>query len=337
MQGSVLALALVSPATAVYLLDPSDNYSGADFFSKWDFITSNDPTGGFVDYLSQSVASSRSLIGYNAEKQRAFIGVDKTTVYSTTQTPTNRGRASIRIESKKKYTKGLFVADLYHVPQQACGIWPAFWTVSHDNYPQWGEIDIYENINENSKSLNVLHTNAGYTLAGNQGATRMTGTVNSYNCDDQATTGPYGTTQSVYQGCAATAPGPYGTEFNANGGGVVVMEWTTNFIKMWNFKPSEVPANIKSGTPDTASWGLPHFTTQGGTGTTDGHFKEHNIVFDITFCGTYAGLDYFWQQTSCYKSNPTRYPRCIDYVAANPTAFENAYWIINSVKVYKWT
>jgi len=48
--------------------------------------------------------------------------------------------------------------------------------------------------------LNVLHTSPGCTLAGNQGATRMTGNVYSYNCDDLATTGPYGTTQSTSQG-----------------------------------------------------------------------------------------------------------------------------------------
>jgi hypothetical protein len=36
---SVVALALVSPATSTYVLDPTDNYSGANFFNNWDFIT----------------------------------------------------------------------------------------------------------------------------------------------------------------------------------------------------------------------------------------------------------------------------------------------------------
>lgn len=36
----VLALVLVVPAvTCTYVLDPNDNYSGASFFDKWDFIT----------------------------------------------------------------------------------------------------------------------------------------------------------------------------------------------------------------------------------------------------------------------------------------------------------
>ncbi|CZR56468.1 related to mixed-linked glucanase precursor MLG1 [Phialocephala subalpina] len=337
-----LALALaVSAATvdaAQYTLDPSDVYAGANFFNMWNFITDNDPTGGFVDYQSQAQASSKALIGYNPTKNRAFMGVDYWTTLSPTQSATNRGRASVRIESKKNYTRGLFVADLAHMPSSTCGVWPAFWTVNHVNYPEWGEIDILENINENTNSLHALHTTAGCTVAGNQGATHQTSTQQSYNCDDQATTGPYGTTQSQYQGCAATSTtaNSYGTPFNNQGGGVVVMEWTTHFIKMWTFAPGAVPANILSEQPDTSTWGTPSFDTEGGSCTMNDHFQAHNIVFDTTFCGNYAGQAYFWQQTSCYKSNPTAYATCAQYVAANPSVFSNAYWIINSLKVYQW-
>jgi hypothetical protein len=55
------------------------------------------------------------------------------------------------------------------------------------------------------------------------------------------------------------------------------------------------------------------------------HFKEHNIVVDTTFCGNFAGQEYFWKQTSCYKNNPAAYPTCAQYVAAKPAAFEQAY------------
>lgn len=212
------------------------------------------------------------------------------------------------------------------------------WTVNHENYPEWGEIDIFENINENTASLHTLHTTAGCTVAANQGATRQTSTEQSYNCDDQATTGPFGTTQSQYQGCSATSTtaNSYGSGFNNQGGGTVVMEWSTHFIKMWTFAPGAVPANILSETPDTSTWGLPSFDTEGGNCTMNDHFQAHNMVFDLTFCGTYAGQSYFWEQTSCYKNNPTAYATCADYVAANPSVYANAYWIINSVKVYQW-
>jgi len=336
LTAAVVALAFVSPSTSVYTLDPSDNISGANFFDFWYFNANVDPTAGYVDYQTRANAQSKGLIGYNTQKARAFVGVDSTTnlVGSTA-----RGRASVRLESRKQYTKGMFIADLYHMPEEACGVWPAFWTVNaYDNYPQWGEIDILENINEQTVALNVLHTAPGYTIAGNNGATRLTDTVDTYNCSDKATKSPYGT-QSLGQGCAArnTAAGAYGKAFNAQGGGVVVMEWSSNFIKMWNFPPNKVPQTIKDGAPDASTFGTPAFTTEGGTGTTAGFFKDHQIIFDTTFCGNYAGQDYFWQQTSCYKANPTKYAKCADYVAANPAAFANAYWIINSVKVYKWS
>lgn len=85
----------------------------------------NDPTGGFVDYQTRDNAQRRSLIGYNANTAQNFMGVDSMTVYSTAQTPANRGRSSVRIESKKSYTHGLFIADISHMPASVCGTWPA--------------------------------------------------------------------------------------------------------------------------------------------------------------------------------------------------------------------
>jgi beta-glucanase (GH16 family) len=39
---------------------------------------------------------------------------------------------------KQNYTKGLFVADIAHMPA-ACGLWPAFW-LSGSDWPNNGEI-----------------------------------------------------------------------------------------------------------------------------------------------------------------------------------------------------
>ena len=112
------------------------------------------------------------------------------------------------------------------------------------------------------------------------------------------------------------------------------MEWTTHFIKMWIFTPGKVPANLIAGSPDTsaADWGTPAFTTEGGSCVMDDHFQLHNIVIDTSFCGTYAGQPALWAETTC----SAKYATCAEYVAANPTAFDNTYWIINSLKVFKW-
>jgi hypothetical protein len=123
------------------------------------------------------------------------------------------------------------------MPGTACGVWPALWTVNHNNYPQLGEINILENINENTASLHALHTSASCKLTGNQGGvSRQTAIQQFYNCDDQAITSPY-RSQRQYQGCAATSTtlNSYGTGISEQGGGVVVMELTNDFIKMWTF------------------------------------------------------------------------------------------------------
>lgn len=55
--------------------------------------------------------------------------------------------------------------------------------------------------------------------------------------------------------------------------------------------------------------------------------------FDTTFCGAEAGGDAWTSWTDC--SAVTGYSTCEDYVAAVPSAYDDAYWLVNSVKVYQ--
>lgn len=57
---------------------------------------------------------------------------------------------------------------------------------------------------------------------------------------------------------------------------------------------------------------------------------EPQQVIDTTFCGDWVG--------AVWSSNPTcssLTPTCQDYVQNNPSAFTNAYWLINSLEVYQ--
>lgn len=96
-----------------------EKYSGNNFFDAFNFFTAADPTHGFVTYVSESAASQQGLI--SVRSNGVYIGVDSKTVLS----PNGAGRNSVRIESKKSWTHGLFVADLGHMPGGACGSWPA--------------------------------------------------------------------------------------------------------------------------------------------------------------------------------------------------------------------
>jgi hypothetical protein len=100
-----------------YTLAADDTYAddgtgtNSGFFDKFDFFTDQDPTSGYVDYQSQASASNLGLI-------KTVGGVVQMLVDSTTNLATSsaRGRASVRIQSKKVYNDGLFIADIEHMP-----------------------------------------------------------------------------------------------------------------------------------------------------------------------------------------------------------------------------
>ena len=49
------------------------------FFSAFDFYSGPDPTNGFVQYQTLENATSQQLIGYLADTQSVYMGVDHTT------------------------------------------------------------------------------------------------------------------------------------------------------------------------------------------------------------------------------------------------------------------
>jgi len=85
-----------------------DTYNSNNFFNSFNFFTGSDPTHGFVSYQSQGAAASQGLI--NSNNGQVYMGVDH-----TTYNPPSPGRASVRIESKKAYNHGLFIADIAHM------------------------------------------------------------------------------------------------------------------------------------------------------------------------------------------------------------------------------
>jgi hypothetical protein len=111
------------------------------------------------------------------------------------------------------------------------------------------------------------------------------------------------------------------------------MQWTSDFIKVWFFPRTSIPADItvadEDTSPDPALWGTPTASFSGPGCDIDAHFKNHNIIFDTTFCGQWGGQ--VWNNSTCSALVPT----CNQYVAENPSVFADAFWLINSVKVYQ--
>ena len=241
----------------------ADNYNSTNFFNEFSFFTGQDPTGGFVDYQGGAPANQSGLAGYS--NGAIYLGVDHKTVNPA------GGRNSVRVTSNKAYTKGLFIADIAHMPAGICGTWPAFWMFG-PNWPNSGEIDIIEGVNMQTSNSITLHTSEGCSLDG-------TGSVASSVLASTDCTGG--------NGCSFKTADPlnFGTGFNAAGGGVYAMDWTSSAIAVYFFPRTSIPADITAGTPNPSGWGMPLARFSGSGCDIDSHFMNQNIVFDTTFCG----------------------------------------------------
>ncbi|KAK4897057.1 hypothetical protein LTR49_028056 [Elasticomyces elasticus] len=304
-------LALMSiTGSAQYLLE--DDYLAADnFFDLFTFWDTADPTEGFVVYKDYQPALDGDLI--NSSTTNIQMRVDSTNV-------TPGGRPSVRITSNKSYDSGLVIVDIDHMPGGICGTWPAFWMVGPD-WPNQGEIDIIEGVNEQTSNDMTLHTGEGCSITD---AGVFSGSIVTADCwiDDPD--------QATNSGCqiAASSTDTYGSGFNENNGGVYATEWTDSAISVFFFPRGSIPSDITDGSPDPSGWGMPLAQFQGGCdiGST---FTNQQIVFDITFCGSWASK--VWSSGSCSSRADT----CEDYVQNNPGAFADAYWSVNALQVYQ--
>ncbi|KAL8992026.1 MAG: hypothetical protein Q9169_007436, partial [Polycauliona sp. 2 TL-2023] len=278
---------LISPTLAAYTL--IDSYLPSNFFSQFHFWDQKDPTNGFVQYKALSAAASTGLIAIDNSSTTTtpaiYIGVDH-----TTKDPA--GRASVRISSKKSYNHGLFIFDIEHSPGGICGTWPAFWMLSDSGkWPVGGEIDIFEGANDDRNNKMTLHTTPGCTIQKTSEGKEFSGQVDTENCNVNAQG------QGKNMGCGikhqrslnGKSQETFGQGMNKGGGGVWATSWTSNDISIFHFPRSSIPTNIGAGKPDPATWGMPVAKFAGKGCKIDEYFKNLNIIFNIAFCGDWAG------------------------------------------------
>jgi hypothetical protein len=264
------------------------------------------------------------------------------------------GRGSVRVSSTQQFQHGLFIIDILHIPT-GCGTWPSFWLLGA-NWPNNGEIDIVEGVHldvQNSVSssiavapcnllrLSFLLDDSSYEPGLHQrrfhtGLQRRLGAHRLWS--KRSSVSPFGRLSfhvltSTRLGCSIMDNSniTFGSGFNDNQGGVYATEWTSDAIKIWFFPRGAIPVDVSSANPDPTGWGTP---TSLFTGTTtapiDAHFEEMQIIFDLTFCGQWAGQQEVWGNSSCGTLAPT----CSDYVLNTPSAFTEAYWAINTLQVF---
>ncbi|KAI7189963.1 putative endo-1,3(4)-beta-glucanase [Hortaea werneckii] len=293
-----------------------DTYHGTDFFDNFNYFTGYDPTSGFVHYVPNTTAQQYNLT--YAGEDSAVLRVD----YNS-GTDSSTGRFSVRVTSKQTYDEGLFIFDVLHSPY-GCSTWPALWLSDPSNWPENGEIDVMESVNQgNTGNQMTLHTSKHCKMDVKR---KETGDVLDQNCyakaGDQQGCGVQGSKQS------------FGEAFNNIGGGVYAMEWRNEGIRVWFFPrgsvPSDIPTDVSNtSAPDPSTWGEATADFPGTNCDISSHFRNQSIIANIDLCGTWAG------QTSVYSDEWGCPGQCTDFVANNASAYEKAYWEFSSFRVYQ--
>jgi hypothetical protein len=114
-----------------------------------------------------------------------------------------------------------------------------------------------------------------------------------------------------------------GFPINRQGGGTYVAEWVFDGeIKIWFFNQQDsskfIPYN--SNEIDTSTWPAPYAKFN----PCPGAFRDMQIVINTTLCGDMASPDFSNKNLGV----------CGEYVANQWNSFADAYWLINSVRIY---
>lgn len=285
---------------------------GADFYDWFVFQDIPDPTHGRVTYVNKDTARALNLTYATSD---SFI---LRTDYQKVLAPADPGRNSVRLMSKKTFTKHIAIFDIRHMPQ-GCGTWPAVWTTTENTWPNGGEVDILEGVNDQGPNASTLHTTAGCTMPQSRDQLGVTKTT---DCN-------WETNWNSGCGVAMNTPQSYGPALNNIGGGWFAMQRTETYIKIWFFPRNSAPTEIREGhtTVNADSWGMPQAYFPNVQCDIKKYFEPHNIIINLTLCGDWAGEYWTYLGSGCPST-------CVDFVNNNPDALRNAYFDFASIRVY---
>jgi hypothetical protein len=301
---------LLSVICVLQLFASSDCWSlqskvwGPDFFNFFNFVTADDPTSGYVDYVDQATAESSGYIT-TYDNNDTYIGCDHTNIAS------GRGRQSVRLESKTTYNYGIFMLYLSHMPT-GCGTWPSWWTYGPD-WPNNGEIDVIECVDNIYKDQSTLHTGPNCNMDGQPD--NYTGSLIQPDCEGDLGCG-------IINENAQSSGAP----FNTADGGLYAMRYVSYGVSMWFWNEGSIPENALSDDPNPQTWGEPYANFPFSATCPESNIVDQTITFDLTFCGDWDGAVF---STDCPGMGS-----CQSFVQNNPAAFDEAYWLIHWMKVF---
>lgn len=191
------------------------------------------------------------------------------------------------------------------------------------SWPNHGEVDMIEMVDLSLENQMSFHTNSSCTL-------NTTNPNIPFNFTGKCATG-----NDNCQSIRSINNASFGVPFNEGKGGYMAFEWLAinngGFrVWFWNRNDANIPSSLLSNNPDPSTFGIPDAAFAFGDWCPYNMFIDNVITINTDFCG-WAGQNQEW-----YNYCPhTGSLNCVNYVAENPQAFVDAYWLINYIKVYQ--
>merc|ERR1719282_288236 len=214
------------------------NAQGRNFFDGWDFLR-DDFNHGASQYLDVNEAFAEKVI--EAHDTHAIIRVG------------NRGwlykRKSVKIASKGTFRYFLAAMRFSHVPW-GCSVWPSFWPFAPGSaWPTGGELDILEWAN-NMPGFTSFHTSA------EQRCFLHDAEVNKPGCPSMPSRQGYDCVTAYPQklGCAPNRQPVRSGEQWAGSPGVVAVEATTSYLKVFYIPEAQLPDDLAADSPTPDKW-----------------------------------------------------------------------------------
>lgn len=319
--GSLLGLiTLLTWCTGTISVKPTHelvtSYASKTLLDAFQFITADDPNGGYVDYVDRSYARKRALAFPVCSRDGAYFQAD----YMRQLGDDAKGRKSVWLESQFTFGPGmLMIARFASMPDRKCGTWPSFYTINKQESAHFTEVDLYEGANLDDRSEMTVWVGEGAgcnSLVDDVHFRKDGGAVrSSWLYDDQDFSHLYG------------AFWPYDI--------TLVMSVEHDNIRAWRFGKGQEPAEIRRQDTllDTGLWSAPvieYNSTMSGCNVGQ-VFSNQTVALKINFCGSKAG-GVGWERSGCAARTGMS---CEQWIRFHPDELANTYFQVEYVKLFK--
>lgn len=322
--------------------------TGSDFFRDFDFKT-HSHTNGATRYLGREEAQGSGVI--EAHDTHAIMRVGNLS--------DQFHRHSAHISTKKRWKHFLAAFRFSHVPFGP-GVWPAFWMNGEGHWPDGGEVDIleYANAESGKVSMHTGKSNKCDLHAEEVNKCKRMPDMNEmdYNCYT------WYRPEDPLLGCGPTEPGAYRNgEAWSKTPGVVAVEWTEEFVKVFFIPEDKIPGDLLLDQPQPNTWDewvISFFPFASSEKRQPGSCKKdpltpQQLIINIELCGDWAGYTFEpdrrlpqfeqWKRKikneECTRHHWVSHDDCCSNYLAEPEngdfLREHAYFNISWLKVYK--